>query len=227
MLKTKMEINMQKKIVALAIAAALTTPALASAATSVYGQANLSIDMVNDGAASSTSTNQLVSNASRVGFKGSEDLGSGNSVVWQMETTVGMDTGNVGKLEWPNPPTNYTTHFFDRDTFLGLSNAGMGTLLFGQHDTPYKMSTRKLDLFADTAADNRGMMGGHDVGLANVVAYVSPTINNMSVAAATVFGAESATSATGNSKKGSVFPCRHVRAGPDLRNPGISNRQGG
>lgn len=175
---------MQKKIIALAIAAALTTPALALAEASLYGQANLSIDMVNDGASPSGSSNNMVSNSSRLGFKGSQDLGGGNSVVWQMEGTVGMDSGatTAGQL-------------FDRDTYLGLANAGMGTVMLGRQDTPYTNSTRNLDLFADGTADNRTMMGGHDLRLSNVVAYASPVRNGMSVAVASMFGAENATAA--------------------------------
>ena len=40
---------MQKKIIALAIASALTAPALAFAEATVFGQANLAINRVNDG----------------------------------------------------------------------------------------------------------------------------------------------------------------------------------
>ena len=53
---------MQKKIIALAIASALTAPALAFADATVYGQANLSVDRVNDGNTNGTTTNQLNSN---------------------------------------------------------------------------------------------------------------------------------------------------------------------
>jgi predicted porin len=210
---------MQKKIIVLAIAAAMTAPALALAEASVYGQANLSVDMVNDGAASnSVSTNQLVSNTSRIGVKGSEDLGGGMSVVWQAEGTVGMDNGVVGKpghfiTSTTGPTTAPVTtvtgvsagQFFDRDTFIGLSNAGMGTLILGQHDTPYKMSTRKLDLFADGAADNRKyvMGNGHDTTLSNVIAYVSPDMSGFTVAIVPgIFGAETAKN---GDKKGSAM----------------------
>lgn len=192
---------MQKKIIALAIASALTAPALAFAEATVYGQANLSIDMINDGNNPSGTSNNLVSNGSRLGLKGSEDLGSDLSAVWQMEGDVGMDTGTMG---------SGGSQLFSRDTFLGLSSASMGTVLAGQHDTPYKMATRRLDMFGDTTADTRHvwlgaggtpMMGnGHDIGVSNIIAYMSPSMSGFSVAAASVFGSENATSA---SKKGS------------------------
>jgi predicted porin len=179
------EFYMQKKIIALAIASALTAPALAFAEATVYGQANLSIDRINDGNTNSGTSFNLVNNSSRLGLKGSEDLGNGMSAVWQMEGSVGMDTGatTAGQL-------------FDRNTYLGLSGASMGTILAGRYDTPYKISTRRLDVFADTnAADNRKLMGaGHDVYRSNAVVYLSPSMTGFSIAAGTTFGSENAAS---------------------------------
>jgi predicted porin len=181
---------MQKKIIALAIASALTAPAMAFAEATVYGQADLSIDRINDGNTNSGTSYNLVSNESRIGLKGSEDAGNGMSVVWQVEAGIGMDTGNTtaGQL-------------FNRNTYLGLSGAGMGTILAGRYDTPYKISTRRLDVFADTeAADNRGLAGismmgaGHDVRRSNSLVYLSPSWGGFSLAAGTTFGAENAPS---------------------------------
>ena len=181
---------MQKKIIVLAIAAALSVPAMALAEATVYGQANLSIDMAKDGAATnSTSANQLISNNSRIGFKGSEDLGGGMSAIWQMEGTVSMDT-----------PAALA---FDRNTFVGLMSNSLGTLRLGNYDTPYNRATRKLDVFGDTVvADNRGLNGvgmmgsiGNTVSdlearAQNAIDYTSPNFSGFSVALASVFGAE-------------------------------------
>ena len=116
----------------------------------IYGQANVSFDMVSSGSSTTTtsySNNQINSNQSRIGFKGTEDLGGGTSAVWQIESGVNLDS---------NAGTGLTT----RDSFVGLSNEGMGTVILGSHDTPYKIATRGFDLFADTIADNRSLMGG-------------------------------------------------------------------
>jgi predicted porin len=194
---------MQKKIIALAIASALTAPALAFADATVFGTANLSVDRVNDGNANSSSANQLNSNTTVLGVKGAEDLGNGMSAIWQMAGTVDLDNSN-------NRPFT-----FDKDTFVGMSSASMGTLLAGRHDTPYKMATRNLDMFDGNIADNRGnqstsptfgnanMMGaGHDATLSNTLLYLSPSMSGFSVAAATVFGAEKAGA---NASKGSLY----------------------
>jgi predicted porin len=196
---------MQKKIIALAIASALTAPALAFADATVFGTANLSVDRVNDGNANSSSANQLNSNTTVLGVKGAEDLGNGMSAIWQMAGTVDLDNSTL------RPFT------FDKDTFVGMSSASMGTLLAGRHDSPYKMATRGLDLFDGNIADNRGnqstsptfgntaMMGGtagHDAGLNNTLLYISPSMSGFSVTAATVFGAEKANA---NATKGSLY----------------------
>ena len=201
---------MQKKIIALAIASALTAPALAFADVTPYAQANLSVDRVNDGNSPRSTTNQLVSNYSYIGLKGSEDLGGGLAVVGKIEGSVGMDgsSNNLGSSSNPNNQFS-TTLLFDRDTYLGLSSATIGTAVAGRHETPYMMATRKLDMFGDTvAADTRSSMGvvmmggGHDIYVSNVVAYISPSMSGFSVAAASVFGAETAAT---NATKGSLY----------------------
>ena len=185
--------NMQKKIIALAVAAAFVVPAVSYAAADVYGIAHVSIDVVNDGmeTSSSSSANQLNSNRSRVGLKGSEDLGNGLSADWQMEGTVGMDAGGFA---------------LDRNTYIGLNSADMGTVRLGRHDTPYKIATRGLDVFKDTQADNRdsGMLFGMDLRLNNVIAYISPDMSGLTVLAASTFDAESP-SAAPNDKKATVL----------------------
>lgn len=189
---------MQKKIIALAIAAAVSAPAFADTSNvTIYGQANMSYDMTNNGA---TGTNKVSSNTSRIGLKGSEDLGDGLSAVWQIEQQINID----------NSTTN-ANQFATRNSFVGLSSGSMGTFILGRHDTPYKIATRGLDVFADSIADNRSLMGTtagggayagvHDARLGDVVAYISPAMNGFTGAIAYVAGAETATTA-GQTKGG-------------------------
>jgi len=187
---------MQKKLIALAIAAAISAPAFADTSNvTVYGLVDVSYDSIKTGTATAiapaaavqgATSNRVSSNSSRVGVKGSEDLGSGLSALWQVESQVNLgDTTGTG------------TSIGTRDTFAGLSSADAGTVLMGRHDTPYKMATRAADLFTDGIADNRAIMGGQTLttsatavkfssaaasfdGRQNqVVAYVSPKIGGM------------------------------------------------
>jgi predicted porin len=195
---------MQKKIIALAIAAAVSAPAFADSNVTIYGVANLSYDMTQSGAVgNSFSNNKVSSNTSRIGFKGNEDLGDGLSAVWQIETLVQMD-GTAPTA------TNGANQFGGRNTFLGLSSASAGTVLMGRHDTPYNISNRKYDLFTDGLADNRSIMGGGTNAAAsfngrqpNVLAYISPAMSGFTGAIAYVAGAEGQTVAT--ETKGSAW----------------------
>ena len=195
---------MQKKIIALAIASAMTVPALAYAEANISGQANMSIDVINNGTtADSQSVNQLNSNQSRLVIKGSDDLGDGLSAMYQLDTRFTMDNGAAGSTFWGG------------NNFVGLKSNSIGSVMAGRIDAPYKTAFRKLDLFYDVAGDNRvgvGAIGGlfeTDVRLNNALAYVSPSWSGVQLSVATVFGGEGFVSQTakqtGNDKKGSAY----------------------
>jgi predicted porin len=145
------------------------------------------------GAAGVSKTN-VSSNVSKLGLKGSEDLGDGLSALWQIEQQINMD--NTGGT------------FGTRNTFAGLKSESAGTVLLGRHDTPYKLATRKLDPFGDSIADNRSLMGGVTANTAqdsanaafdgrqpDVVAYISPAMSGFTGAIAYVNLAEGNTTA--------------------------------
>jgi predicted porin len=147
---------MQKKIIALAIAAAISAPAFADTSNvTVYGKFDVSYNSINTGtstaAAAGVTDRRLSSNTSLIGLKGSEDLGNGSSAIWQVESLVS-----------PGAAGSTGTGLGGRNTFIGLNNADMGTVVMGRHDTPYKIATRAYDIFGDGVADNRSIMGGYN-----------------------------------------------------------------
>lgn len=177
---------MQKKLIALAVAAAFSAPAFADNANfTFYGTADLSYDMVNTGTAANgtkgTTKRVVSSNVSKFGFKGAEDLGGGLAAVWQIEQQINIDDAAKNT-------------FASRNTFAGLKG-DFGTVLLGIHDTPYKLTTRKLDVFGDSIADNRALLGGitgtsaaaaFDGRQNNVLAYISPAMSGLTAAIAAV-----------------------------------------
>jgi predicted porin len=206
---------MQKKIIALAIAAAISAPAFADNNNfTFYGTVDVSTDFVNtgDGTATANSTAAAVpgtnkrvvsSNVSKFGFKGSEDLGDGLSAIWQIEQQVNIDNSSnscaavAAGAAVPACSANNGL-FATRNTFGGLKSESLGTVLMGRHDTPYKISTRKLDVFADNIADNRALLGnksnaGFELRPTDVLAYISPAFAGVTVAVATVNLSESNT----------------------------------
>jgi len=125
--------------------------------------------------------------ADRLGVKGSEDLGNGLKAVYQIE--IGVDITNANRdtnLANGNRGTTVTNSGFSfRNTFIGLAG-DWGTFLMGRHDTPLKISTAKLDLFADTLADANATVGFQDLRVDNAVAYISPSWSGFQIAAAIV-----------------------------------------
>ena len=177
---------MTNKILPLAItavlAASVAAPAVAVGDVTIYGKMHVSLDYFksdSDNQNNDISDVQVSSNSSRIGFKGSEDLGGGLKAIWQVETGVNINN---------NQGNTWAT----RNSFLGLSG-DWGTVLAGKHDTPVKIISRKLDVFGDTIFDTRAVLGTTPGGVnvfnlrtSNTVAYVSPSWSGFSVIGAYV-----------------------------------------
>ena len=194
---------MKKSLIALAVAGAVSAPAFAATSNvDVYGILNIAIEQNNTGA---TNDWAVVDNVSRIGFKGSEDLGGGLKAVWQIESGLSASPTVAGNGVGGNTIAG-------RNTFVGLAG-GFGTFLMGRHDTPYKLGTGSLDIFADTIADYNGgmaaglatgrlagvdlLMNGHDARSPQAFAYISPTWSGFHFAVAAI-----ATNTAGNGNSG-------------------------
>jgi predicted porin len=201
-------ICMKKKLLALAVAGAFVAPAAMAdtANVTVYGAANVSLEMVDNGSAGATSgtrVNKVSSNASHIGFKGSEDLGGGMAAIWQLETLLAMDANGAGAGGLGN----------GRNTFAGLKGDSWGQVVLGNNDSPYKSSTRRLDVFKDTIADNRSLMGGiagkstgvsFDSRNTDSITYTSPNMSGFTLGLQ--YGAAAAEAATlSANQKGSLW----------------------
>ena len=176
-----------KKLIAAAVAAAVIAPmSVMAGGPTLYGKIHTSVDYLDNNGSSSIDTQykdwSLQSNSSRIGVKGSEDLGNGLKVGYLIEWEVDMD-GDGGDLN-------------TRNRAITLSG-DWGTALAGKWDTPYKTVGRKVDLFGDRIGDLRNVNGDHDIRAANVAAYVTPNMNGFSATVAYVFD-----SGMGNVNKG-------------------------
>lgn len=183
---------MNKKILAVAVAAFVAAPAIAAADTTLYGQLNFEV-MSWDGDANTGSF------GSRIGVKGSEDLGGGLTGLWQIEGNVSLTNGGS---DW------------NRNTFIGL-DGGFGTAIVGRYDHPYKLASLPFRNFGDTMVVSTMGSGVNSVNVnvsdrpilnpqivtvtqpqsfralsflrsSGVVAYVSPNLSGFQVSAATV-----------------------------------------
>ena len=175
---------MNKKLLALAVAGAFAAPVAMADSSNVviYGTINMSVDSVDGGSFQTGGTNaqaataerrtRISSNNSNLGFKGTEDLGNGLSAIWQYETAISFD--NTARETASSTDLIGTTG--GRNTFAGFSSKTMGTLTFGNQESPMKTSISKLDMFNNTIADYRTLIGTQ-VRMANSVLYASPNFN--------------------------------------------------
>lgn len=159
-----------KKLLLVAALSSLTASAFAQG-TTIYGRLNVSAERVK--AAGVTSTN-LNNNASRIGFKGTEDLGGGLKAGVQLEHGFNVDTGVA----------THGTQFWARQSELNLSG-NFGTLRLGNFTSEAYFAT------ADYIS-----MHNHDTGTSsdalyayagrneNKIAYRLPEMNGLSVEAA-------------------------------------------
>lgn len=171
---------MKKSLIALAVAGVVAAPAAFAATGNVdiYGILDASVNHIDvdiEGVANfdQWSVGENYGNSgSRLGFKGTEDLGGGLKALWQVESTISVDsTSSVG----------------NRNTFVGVGG-GFGTVLIGRHDTPEKISTGAMDFFADQTGDYNSNLTIIDTREQNVIAYISPSFSGLTLAAATVAG---------------------------------------
>jgi predicted porin len=184
---------MNKQLIAVGIAVALAVPLVVQAGVEVYGDARVSVDFNNNNDTTPGNENSkasVSSNASRIGFKGDEDLGNGMSAMWQFEQGVDFDTGN-----WSGD---------QRPTFVGIGG-GFGTVMAGRFDTPYMSATDKYDIFIDTKADYNAIMGAansstaiFDSRVSNTVVYATPDLGGFKGAAAYILSDATGVDTSGN-----------------------------
>ncbi|TAJ75777.1 MAG: porin [Gallionellaceae bacterium] len=162
---------MQKKIIALAIASAISAPAFASNANvEIYGKAFMTVEAAVTDSKASSSTTRINTNASRLGFKGKEDLGEGLKAFYQYEVQMDADgsAGNgLGKT---------------RNSGAGIESE-LGTVTMGIWDTPFKLAHNKIELFDNTTGFTTTKTIGMSANAkdfnsrsANSVSYTSPSI---------------------------------------------------
>jgi predicted porin len=160
---------MKKTLIAAAVSMALISTAHAEG--QFYGKMNVSVNYNDE-----SEKGGVDSHASRLGIKGSEAVGS-STVVYQAE----YETDNDGD----------GTVFKQRDSYIGLHYAGMGTVKMGIMDTPMKKSQGKFDLFNDVF-DMKNVIVGENRA-ANSLNYTTEKMGAVQVSASVVF-AEDGTS---------------------------------
>jgi len=182
---------MQKKLIALAIAG-LSGAAFAQSNVTIYGAMDATYDNVSAtgcaaaGCGNYDNRGRTTMNSSYIGFKGSEALGNGLAVAWQIESTVAENAGTTNT----NAASVYG--WANRDSYIGLAGA-FGTIAAGTLTGPARALAASLDvntggtgIGANTALlgkfGNVASLSGNgasvfDQRFANTIAYITPTVS--------------------------------------------------
>ncbi|MBC7700199.1 porin [Aquabacterium sp.] len=157
---------MNKTLLAIAALAA-TSGAFAQSSVTLYGVVDASIETVK-GTKSVTRVSSDNLATSRLGFKGSEDIGGGLRANFALETAVKADTGAQGN----------TARFFDRAAWVGLQG-GFGELRLGRIDSSIGALAGDTKVLGAQAYDDfkiaKTRAGDSYRRIDNAITYVLPT----------------------------------------------------
>ena len=143
----------------------------------MYGKLWISVE--SQDTASGTEVD-MVSNASRLGIKGSMDFGEGIEAIYQAEYEIDPVDGTADESK--------DRTFKQRNSFVGLKGS-VGTIFLGKHDTATKKSQKKIDLFNDLAGDIKNILQGEN-RMSDLVGYTTPKINGFSATFNAIKGTE-------------------------------------
>lgn len=131
---------MKRPLLIAAALASISCIASAQSTVSVFGGVDLAVRRIQNGPLGSANSLTSGSNSSsRLGFRGSEDLGNGLSAQFWLETDIAADTGRGGSASGDS--------FWNRRSILSLVSASVGELRIGRDYIPTHASACALDPF--------------------------------------------------------------------------------
>lgn len=102
------------------------TPSFAQSSVTIYGIIDACAALTDRGNTSVKVVNSGCQNGTRLGFRGQEDLGDGNSAYFQLEQGMNIDDGTLGQ----------GGRSFGRKALLGLSSKTLGSIELGRDYAP-------------------------------------------------------------------------------------------
>lgn len=178
---------MKKSCLALAILGASASAASAQSNVTVYGVLDAGIAWIDNGAVTTTRLDSGNNSGSRLGFRGTEDLGGGVAASFTMENGFGTDNGTIlqgGRL-------------FGRQAWVGL-NGNFGALKFGRQNHPLRGIIDRTDPYnlagagrADTVFNVYGDRAD------NSVTYTTPSMMGLTAQFAYDFGEQAGSTSLG------------------------------
>jgi GBP family porin len=167
---------MKKSVFAVAVLSTVlgTAAGMASAQTNVtiYGIVDLGLDY-NVGATGSAATGAASklamasgqTSGSRLGFKGSEDLGNGLSAIFTLEEGFNANDGSQG----------YSGRLFGRQSWVGLSG-NLGSVTIGRQYSSTYLALQTLDPYKVNTAGDAQKVYGYGLGKSDPISRVDNSV---------------------------------------------------
>jgi predicted porin len=163
---------MQKKHLAAALLASFPLIAFAQSNVEIYGKMDAAISSEDNGVTRHTVINSGNESSSRIGFKGTEDLGGGLKALFNIEAGVAIDTGNADSA------------LFGRRSVVGLQG-DFGTLTVGREYSPIASIAGATDISGQGFyGSNLSAFNFVTRRLSNSVNYRSSSMSGFTVLAA-------------------------------------------
>jgi predicted porin len=170
---------MKKSILALALIGAFSGAAFAQSSVTVYGIVDMGVVRDDNGASKDGTKYSLNSGAqsgSRLGFKGTEDLGSGLKANFVLEMGLNVDDGSSAQGAT-----------FGRQAYVGLAG-DFGTMNLGRQKSLTYVASESIDPFAVGMAGDMTRLFKSVTRNDNAATYVTPNMSGFSAAAQYGFG---------------------------------------
>jgi predicted porin len=164
------DVPVKKSLLALAVLASFAGAASAQSSVTVYGLVDAGITAERGGANGSiTKLATGVQQGNRLGFKGTEDLGSGLKAIFQLESGFNLDDG-----------TSRQGALFGRQAYVGLSG-NFGTVSLGRQYDPLFVVMDTIDPFnTGLTGASSNLLAAGNVRTNNSIVYATPTVNGFS-----------------------------------------------
>jgi predicted porin len=159
---------LKKKLIALAAACA-ASGAFAQSSVTLFGVVDVGVARLTGDGTSRTGLSTGGANISRLGFRGTEDLGGGLAASFWLEAGLDVDSGN-GKAAGGGGLN------FNRRSTVSLSSTGWGELRLGRDDAATFLNTLIFDPFITNGVggNNAFIMQGAPIQISNAISYFSP-----------------------------------------------------
>lgn len=161
---------MKKSLIALSVLAAVAGSAQAQSSVTVYGVLDMAFNAEHNGAGApgnKFAVDSGIQSGSRLGFKGSEDLGNGLKANFKLEMGVNADEGKSAQGGLA----------FGRAAWVGLSG-DFGSVQIGRQNKPIFDAVDAVDPFSTGIIGGNAGSSTSATGLGNLVFATNPRINN-------------------------------------------------